>query len=136
MNVPLCLPLKRGQGTRFEDYQMKVDISSEKIDAGFLIRLKGDVDMNTSPDVRGGLADVFKQGETGFKALFIDLSQVRYMDSSGIATLIEAMQTCMKRGIRLRLVDLSPPVRDVFELARLAAVFEIFPTFAEAATKL
>jgi anti-sigma B factor antagonist len=114
---------------------MKVDISSEKTDAGFLIRLKGDVDMNTSPDVRGGLADVFKQGETGFKALFIDLSQVRYMDSSGIATLIEVMQTCVKRGVRLKLVDLSPPVRDVFELARLSAVFEIFPTFAEAVTK-
>ena len=46
------------------------------------------------------------------------------------------MQTCMKRGIRLRLLDLSPPVRDVFELARLAAVFEIFPTFAEASAKL
>ncbi|OGW55620.1 MAG: hypothetical protein A2Z46_01670 [Nitrospirae bacterium RBG_19FT_COMBO_55_12] len=115
---------------------MKVEISSEKVEAGFLMRLKGDVDMNTSPDVRGGLSDVFKQGGSGFKALFIDMSQVRYMDSSGIATLIEAMQTCMKQGVRLRLVDLSPPVRDVFELARLAAVFEIFPSFSEAATKL
>jgi anti-anti-sigma regulatory factor len=33
-------------------------------------------------------------------------------------------------------VDLSPSVRDVFELARLAAVFEIFPSFSEAVTKL
>lgn len=115
---------------------MKIDISSEKVNSGFLIRLKGDVDMNTSPDVRGGLADVFKQGEAGFKALFIDLSQVRYMDSSGIATLIEAMQMCVKRGVRLRLVDLSPPVRDVFELARLAAVFEIFTSLSEAEAKL
>src|SRR3990172_1905057 len=115
---------------------MKVEISSEKVEAGFLMRLKGDVDMNTSPDVRGGLSDVFKQGGSEFKALFIDLSQVRYMDSSGIATLIEAMQTCMKRGVRLKLVDLSPPVRDVFELARLSAVFEIFPNFAEAVSGL
>jgi anti-sigma B factor antagonist len=135
MNVPVSA-VEKGTRRTIQGFYMKIDISSEKIEAGFLIRLKGDVDMNTSPDVRGGLADVFKQGESGFKALFIDLSQVRYMDSSGIATLVEAMQTCMKRGIRLRLVDLSPPVRDVFELARLAAVFEIFPTIAEAVTKL
>ena len=54
------------------------------------------------------------------------------MDSSGIATLVEAMQTCMKQGARLRLVDLSPAVRDVFELARLSSVFEIFSSIDDA----
>jgi len=111
---------------------MKVEIITEKSDAGFLLKLKGDVDMNSSSDVRGALGDVFKQSTKGTRALFIDLSQVRYMDSSGIATLVEAMQTCMKQGARLRLVDLSPAVRDVFELARLAGVFEIFPTITDA----
>ncbi len=113
---------------------MKAELSTEKIDSGFVLLIKGDVDMNTSPDVRNKLAELFKQG--GAKALFINLSQVRYMDSSGIATLVEAMQNCMKHGMRLRLVELSPSVRDVFELARLASVFEIFPTTTEAATGL
>jgi anti-sigma B factor antagonist len=111
---------------------MKVEIVTEKIDAGFLLRLRGDVDMNTSSDVRSALAEVFKQGSTGMKAILIDLSQVRYMDSSGIATLVEAMQNCLKKGARLRLFELSPPVRDVFELARLANVFEIFVTRSDA----
>jgi len=111
---------------------MKVEIVTEKIDAGFLLRLRGDVDMNTSSDVRSALAEVFKQGSTGMKAILIDLSQVRYMDSSGIATLVEVMQNCMKKGARLRLFELSPPVRDVFELARLANVFEIFVTRSDA----
>jgi anti-sigma B factor antagonist len=115
---------------------MKVEIVTEKIDAGFLLRLKGDVDMNTSSDVRSALAEVFKQGSTGMKAILIDLSQVRYMDSSGIATLVEAMQNCLKKGARLRLFELSPPVRDVFELARLANVFEIFVTRSEAVVGL
>jgi len=105
---------------------MKVEITTEKIGAGLMMLLKGDVDMNTSPDVRSNLGDVFKQG--GAKALLINLSGVRYMDSSGIATLVEAMQNCMKQGMRLRLVELSPSVRDVFELARLSSVFEIFPS--------
>ena len=111
---------------------MKVEIITEKNNAGFVLKLKGDVDMNSSTNVRGALGDVFRQSPKGTKALFIDLSQVRYMDSSGIATLVEAMQTCMKQGSRLRLVDLSPAVRDVFELARLASVFDIFPTIDEA----
>jgi anti-anti-sigma factor len=58
------------------------------------------------------------------------------MDSSGIATLVECMQNCAKSGARLRLCDLSPSVRDVFELARLASIFEIFPTVNEASAGL
>jgi len=115
---------------------MKVEIAVEKHASGFLLKLKGDVDMNSSSDVRGALGDTFRQGPKDAKALFIDLSQVRYMDSSGIATLVEAMQTCLKQGARLRLIDLSPAVRDVFELARLASIFEIFPSMDEAAKGL
>ncbi len=112
---------------------MNVEISTEKITVGFLLRLKGDVDMNTSADVRNALAAVFRHGA---KALLIDLSQVRYMDSSGIATLVECMQNCVKKGAKLRLFELSPPVRDVFELARLSSVFDIFRTINEAQTGL
>ena len=115
---------------------MKVEITSERIEAGVLLKLKGDVDMNTSSDVRRSLAEMHGQGPQRIKALLIDLSQVRYMDSSGIATLIECMQNCMKTGTRLRLCQLSPPVRDVFELARLASVFEIFPTVRDASAGL
>jgi anti-sigma B factor antagonist len=115
---------------------MKVEIVTEKIAVGFLLKLKGDVDMNTSSDVRSALAEVFAQGHSAMKALLVDLSQVRYMDSSGIATLVEIMQNCMKKGAHLRLVALSPAVRDVFELARLASVFEISPTIEEAMKSL
>jgi anti-sigma B factor antagonist len=115
---------------------MKVEIVTEKISSGFILKLKGDVDMNTSSDVRNALAGVFQLNQKGMKALLIDLSQVRYMDSSGIATLVECMQNCMKTGARLRLCELSASVRDVFELARLASVFEIFPTVNEASKDL
>lgn len=114
---------------------MNVEISSEKITLGFLLTLKGDVDMNTSASVRNSLADLFKRNPRDMKALLINLSHVRYMDSSGIATLVECMQNCMKKGARLRLCELSPTVRDVFELARLSSVFEIFPTNDEALNK-
>ncbi|OGW34261.1 MAG: hypothetical protein A2010_00060 [Nitrospirae bacterium GWD2_57_9] len=114
---------------------MKIEIVSEKTDAGYLLKLKGDVDMSSSPEVRSALGEAFRQGK-GARALFVDLSQVRYMDSSGIATLVEAMQTCMKQGARLRLIDLSPAVRDVFEMARLSSVFDIFASVSDAAKGL
>ncbi len=109
---------------------MKVEITTEKIGAGWMMLLKGDVDMNTSPDVRKNLGEMFRQEKA--KALLINLSGVRYIDSSGIATLVEAMQNCMKQGMKLRLVELSPSVRDVFELARLSSVFEIFANVNDA----
>ena len=111
---------------------MKVDIVTESISLGYLVKVKGDVDMNSSTDVRDAFGLVFKQRSAAMKALVVDLSQVRYMDSSGIATLVEALQTCMKYGLQLRLADLSPPVKDVFELARLAAVFEIYAPLNDA----
>lgn len=114
---------------------MNVEITTEKIDAGFLMRLKGDVDMNTSPDVRKNLGDLFRQKAVA-RAILINLSGVRYMDSSGIATLVEAMQNCMKQGMRLRLVEPSASVRDVFEMARLSSIFEIFPSADAALTGL
>jgi anti-sigma B factor antagonist len=115
---------------------MKAEIAVERIDAGFVLKVNGDVDMNTSSDVRTAIAEVFNQGVPGMKALLVDLSQVRYMDSSGIATLVEVMQNCRKHGTRLRLCALSPPVRDVFELARLASVFEVYPTVTDALSGL
>jgi anti-sigma B factor antagonist len=109
---------------------MKVEITTQKFAAGSMLLIKGDVDMNSSQDVRSSMDEIFKQG--GAKALLINLSGVRYMDSSGIATLVEAMQNCMKQDMKLRLVELSPAVRDVFELARLSSIFEIFANASEA----
>lgn len=115
---------------------MKIEISIKKLNIGILMSLRGDVDMNTSPEFRSHLADVFRCDIADSKVILIDLSQVRYMDSSGIATLVEALQTCIKQGVRLRLVSLSQSVRDIFELARLSSVFEIFPSAPDAVAGL
>ncbi|MFA5074457.1 MAG: STAS domain-containing protein [Nitrospirota bacterium] len=111
---------------------MKLDMTTELMASGLVVRLQGDVDMNTSRDIPCLLDKAFAQATAPFKALFIDLSGVRYMDSSGIATLVEILQQCGKTGTRLRLCALSPSVRDVFELARLGSVFQIYPTLDEA----
>ena len=115
---------------------MKVEISVERIEDRVHVKIVGDVDMNTSSDVRNAISDALRQGVVGMKALLVDLSQVRYMDSSGIATLVEVMQNCNKRSMRLQLCALSPPVRDVFELARLGNVFKVYLTVNDAVSEL
>lgn len=101
---------------------MKIEV---KNDAGgvALIYLEGEVDMHTSPNVRDTLLPYFKRDMQG---IVIDLSGVTYMDSSGIATMIEGLQWSKRVGRRFILSGLSPAVMDVFVLTNLKDVFGFF----------
>ncbi|MEE9276329.1 MAG: STAS domain-containing protein [bacterium] len=106
-----------------------MEIAAEKLDWATLVRISGDVDMSTSSRVREALLEL-----TGEKRspIVVDLEGVSYMDSSGIATLVEGLQASMEYGGTFRLAALSPKVKLVFDLARLRDVFEIFPDVAGA----
>ncbi|OGP58693.1 MAG: hypothetical protein A2V67_16795 [Deltaproteobacteria bacterium RBG_13_61_14] len=87
-----------------------------------LVMAEGEVDLNSSPQLRQAMAPHLKKKMRG---LIVDLSQVSYMDSSGIATLVEAMQGCQKLGMALRLAAPSTAVSEVFKMAHLEKIFEI-----------
>lgn len=101
-----------------------MEIETHVSGSATLIRVLGEVDMSSSPKVREALIGLTKQQ---IPAIVVDLTGVRYMDSSGIATLVEGLQETMSYGGKFRLAGLTPKVRQVFELARLSDVFEIFP---------
>jgi anti-sigma B factor antagonist len=88
----------------------------------YIVTLKGDVDMSTSPQVRDALVPLWRKD---VQRIVVDLAQVPYMDSSGIATLIEALKSSQKHGFRLVLAGLTPAVEAAFELAHLRDIFEI-----------
>lgn len=92
---------------------------------GVVVNPVGDIDLTASPTLRLALRQV-QAGKP--RALVVDLSQVSYMDSSGVATLVEAMQLARKNGTRLSLCGLQDKVRSIFEIARLDTVFRIVPT--------
>lgn len=102
---------------------------NEETDGAAILALQGEVDMNSSPEVRDRLAALFKKNR---KAIIVDLSGVAYIDSSGIATLVEGLQWSHASKNKFRLVGLSPAVKDVFEIARLLSIFETFATQEEA----
>lgn len=106
-------------------------IEIEKSNNGGVVSLtlKGYMDMNSSPDVRDVLTEHFDRST---KAIIVDLSEVPYIDSSGIATLVEGLQWSHSSEKKFRLVGLTPTVKDIFEIARLLQVFEVFGTLEEA----
>jgi anti-sigma B factor antagonist len=83
---------------------------------------KGEIDMSHSPSLQKTIAAV--QADKPPKVV-LDLSAVPYMDSSGIATLVEALQTSMRNKTKLVLCNLSPRVRSAFEISRLIQMFSI-----------
>jgi anti-anti-sigma factor len=109
---------------------MSVEIKTKKIDAGFMMQLKGDVDITTSFVLKQNLDKMLKRGDT--KALLINLSDVRYIDSVGVWVLAEASKKCMKQGMKLRLVEASAPVRELFSLVSLENLIEIYTSENEA----
>lgn len=91
----------------------------------YVVSLEGPVDQSTSPEARKAMASLFKNED--LDQILVDLSKVSYIESSGIATLVEALQKSKRRGIRFTLAGINPSVEAVFELANLRNIFEIVP---------
>jgi len=86
--------------------------------------LEGDVDLQSSPDARKVLLDCVGRK----RPVLVDLSAVGYIDSSGVASLVESLQTAKKSGNTLVLVAVSEGAMRVLQLARLDKVFTICDT--------
>lgn len=94
-----------------------------------VVRLCKDIDMDCSPDVRVVLMELTARK---IPKIGIDLSAVPHMDSSGLATLVEALQRMKKYNGQLVLFGLQPRVQSVFEIAKLTEIFTIQPDEAKA----
>jgi anti-sigma B factor antagonist len=93
-------------------------------DAPNVLPLEGEIDLHVSPRVATSLGAIIEQKPA---RLVVDLSRVTYIDSSGLAVLIEGMQNVEAYGGKFVLAGLQENVRPIFEIARLDQVFIIFP---------
>ena len=89
-----------------------------------IVPLEGEIDLHISPRVAATLNAALKEKPQN---LVIDMSKCAYIDSSGLAVLIEAMQNVEKYGGKFSLAALQESVKPIFEIARLDQVFRIFP---------
>ena len=97
-------------------------VSQETKGSASLFIVEGQVDMHTSPELRRHLRGALDQRADPVVA---DLSGVSFIDSSGLATLIEALQGVARYGGKLRLVGLAPAVKNLFQLSNLTSIFDI-----------
>lgn len=86
------------------------------------ITLSGEIDLYNSPKLREKLSVLINCNNPD---ILVDLSGVTYMDSSGLATLVEAMQKVKKNNGEFKLTGVKGAVKNIFEIARLTEIFDI-----------
>jgi len=96
--------------------------------AARIVDLEGEIDLGTSPKLRRTLFDQLKETPK----LALNLQALRYIDSSGIATLIEVLKDAKNLGKEFVLFGMTPAVRDVFRLTHVNRIFLIFETEEDA----
>lgn len=95
----------------------------------YVFELTGELDFHTSPDLRSKLQPVCEQPS---HKVIVNLRKVNYIDSSGLATFVEALQKAKRASGKLVLTELVPSVKSVFEIAKLDKVFVLANTENEA----
>jgi anti-sigma B factor antagonist len=107
-----------------------VQIAARHSEGSAILDISGDIDLANSPTMRKALLGEIKEKHT--RRVYLNLKAVRYIDSSGIASLVEGLKAARDNGARLILYGLNASVREVMELSRLQKIFEIYDSEEQA----
>ena len=103
-------------------------ISIRDVGDAKVVEVVGDVDLGTSPVFRRALFETLPLAAK----VALNLEAIRYIDSSGIATLIEVLKDSQRLKMEFVLFGLSPAVEQVFQLTHVNRIFRVFQTEQEA----
>ena len=113
---------------------MNFDINTEQVgDDAYVIALSGEVDLYTAPEFKQQLLDVIGQGA---KDVIIDFSDTTFIDSTTLGVLVGGVKRLRTNDGQLSLVCSDRNITKIFEITGLDRVFTIYPTRAEAVSKL
>ena len=107
-----------------------MDISTRQLDSASIVDVIGDITLYNSPQMRKVLLELLK--EKPARRVIVNLQKVRYIDSAGVASLVEGLKVSRDLKTGFVLFGLSRTTREVFELTRLIKVFEVYETEEEA----
>ena len=99
-------------------------IAARHLDKTTIFDISGDIDLATSPELRKALLRELRELKT--PRVVLNLGAVRYIDSSGVASLVEGLKASRDVGSRLILFGLNRTVREVLQLSKLVRIFEIY----------
>ncbi len=101
-----------------------MQISARRQDKTTIFDVSGDIDFANSWEVRQSVLREIERSRTA--RVVVNLSQVRYIDSSGVASLVEGLKASRDLGSRFILFGLSTSAREVLRLSHLIKVFEVY----------
>jgi anti-sigma B factor antagonist len=104
-------------------------IDIEPLGDAIVVRPHGNVDLSSSPDLRDALQEVISRNA---QRTVVDLANVGYMDSSGVATLVAGLQAVRHGEGVLVLCGMNDRVQSIFQIARLDTIFTIVDTLDDA----
>ena len=100
-----------------------MQIAARHLDKITIFDISGDIDLSTSPDLRKPLLRELRELRT--PRVVLNLKAGRYIDSSGVASLVEGLKAARDVGARFILFGLNTTVREVLQLSKLVRIFEI-----------
>ena len=109
---------------------MSVQVKPRRLDDVVILDLNGRITLGEgTATVRDALQKLLRGGDRKF---LMNLAEVDYIDSGGLAELIIAFTTVRGEGGQLKLLKLTHRVRDLLQITKLLTVFDSFESETEA----
>jgi len=99
-----------------------MQVRTENKNGLVVCQVDGEIDINTAPDIKKAFDKMISKKEP---KIIVNLSKVTYVDSSGLATLVEILKNMRSYGGKMKLTNLSPKVKSLFEITKLEKLFDI-----------
>ncbi|MFC1674840.1 STAS domain-containing protein [Candidatus Omnitrophota bacterium] len=106
-------------------------IAQEKANDVVICTVDGEININTSPQLRKTFEELVEQNT---KKIVMDFASISYIDSSGLATLIELLQRLNKVNGKLHICNMPDKVKSIFEVTKLYKLFKVFESKETALT--
>ncbi|MGI8678345.1 MAG: STAS domain-containing protein [Jatrophihabitans sp.] len=112
---------------------MELSVSHQSVGGHPVVSVSGEVDVYSAPALRESLTELFT---SGVDTVVVDLTEVAFLDSTGLGALVEARATTTDAGGSLPLVCNQDRILKLFAITGLDSVFAIHPTIDEAVAAL
>jgi anti-sigma B factor antagonist len=107
-----------------------MELSTRDSGTATIVDVIGDITLYNSPDIRKVLIDLLKTQRK--PRVIVNMLSVKYIDSAGVASLVEGLKIARDLKSNFALFGLSRTAREVLELTRLIKVFEVYNNEQEA----
>lgn len=109
--------------------ELSIDLKTESGGETLVFKLRGSLDLATAPTVRAALTEATDKGG---QHLIVDLTQLEFLDSTGLGVLIGAHRRAAERGGSFRLIINDGPISRLLNITGLIAVFAVYHSIDDA----